>query len=122
MRLGASYVEVGFWALEKEMMLLTNLHSSVSLCFKTPTYNANLPDVQLTKDHVPVVYHDFLVSETGIDSPMHTITHEQVGFHSRSLNANHSNDHSLCIWIASNLIGICVLSPPKERRSISGTP
>lgn len=38
----------------------------------------NYPDVQLTKDHVPVIYHDFLVSETGIDAPMHTITYEQV--------------------------------------------
>lgn len=34
-------------------------------------------DVQLTKDHVPVIYHDFLVSETGIDAPMHTLTLEQ---------------------------------------------
>ncbi|KAI2610668.1 glycerophosphodiester phosphodiesterase GDE1 [Hypoxylon fragiforme] len=34
-------------------------------------------DVQLTKDHVPVIYHDFLVSETGIDAPVHTLTLEQ---------------------------------------------
>ncbi|KAI9789071.1 MAG: Glycerophosphocholine phosphodiesterase [Candelina submexicana] len=34
-------------------------------------------DIQLTKDHVPVVYHDFLVSETGIDAPVHTLTLEQ---------------------------------------------
>lgn len=34
-------------------------------------------DVQLTKDHVPVLYHDFLVSETGIDAPVHTLTLEQ---------------------------------------------
>ncbi|KAH6656705.1 glycerophosphodiesterase GDE1 [Truncatella angustata] len=34
-------------------------------------------DVQLTKDHVPVIYHDFLVSETGIDAPVHTMTLEQ---------------------------------------------
>ncbi|KAK2870572.1 hypothetical protein FQN49_003085 [Arthroderma sp. PD_2] len=33
--------------------------------------------VQLTKDHVPVIYHDFLVSETGIDAPVHTLTLEQ---------------------------------------------
>ncbi|KAI9754694.1 MAG: methyltransferase protein [Chaenotheca gracillima] len=39
-------------------------------------------DVQLTKDHVPVIYHDFLVSETGIDAPVHTLTLEQVS-HSR---------------------------------------
>ncbi|KAJ5782937.1 SPX N-terminal [Penicillium paradoxum] len=34
-------------------------------------------DVQLTKDHVPVIYHDFLVSETGIDAPVHTMTLDQ---------------------------------------------
>ncbi|KAL9059031.1 MAG: hypothetical protein Q9162_001419 [Coniocarpon cinnabarinum] len=34
-------------------------------------------DVQLTKDHVPIIYHDFLVSETGIDAPVHTLTLEQ---------------------------------------------
>lgn len=34
-------------------------------------------DVQLTKDYVPVVYHDFLVSETGVDIPTQSITLEQ---------------------------------------------
>ena len=34
-------------------------------------------DVQLTKDLVPVIYHDFLVGETGFDAPMHTLTLEQ---------------------------------------------
>lgn len=34
-------------------------------------------DVQLTKDLVPVIYHDFLVSETGIDAPVHSLTLEQ---------------------------------------------
>lgn len=34
-------------------------------------------DVQLTKDLVPVVYHDFTVAETGVDIPMHTLTAEQ---------------------------------------------
>lgn len=35
-------------------------------------------DVQVTRDLAPVVYHDFLTSETGIDAPAHTITYEQV--------------------------------------------
>lgn len=35
-------------------------------------------DVQVTKDLVPVVYHDFLVSETGIDAPVHTLSYRQV--------------------------------------------
>ncbi|CAG9990204.1 unnamed protein product [Clonostachys byssicola] len=34
-------------------------------------------DVQLTKDHVPVIYHDFLVAEKGSDAPMHTLTYKQ---------------------------------------------
>ncbi|KAK4574600.1 Glycerophosphocholine phosphodiesterase [Recurvomyces mirabilis] len=34
-------------------------------------------DVQMTKDHVPVIYHDFLVSETGADVPVHQLTLEQ---------------------------------------------
>ncbi|KXS98198.1 hypothetical protein AC578_287 [Pseudocercospora eumusae] len=34
-------------------------------------------DVQMTKDHVPVIYHDFTVSETGADVPVHTLTLEQ---------------------------------------------
>lgn len=34
-------------------------------------------DVQLTKDFVPVVYHDFLVAESGVDIPMHAMTAEQ---------------------------------------------
>jgi glycerophosphodiester phosphodiesterase len=35
-------------------------------------------DVQLTKDNIPVIYHDFLVGETGVDAPMHSLTLEQV--------------------------------------------
>lgn len=34
-------------------------------------------DVQLTKDFVPVIYHDFLVAESGVDIPMHALTAEQ---------------------------------------------
>lgn len=34
-------------------------------------------DVQLTKDHIPVIYHDFLVAESGGDIPMHMLTAEQ---------------------------------------------
>ena len=35
-------------------------------------------DVQLTKDNVPIIYHDFLMSETGIDVPLHNLNLEQV--------------------------------------------
>jgi glycerophosphodiester phosphodiesterase len=32
----------------------------------------------MTKDNVPVIYHDFLVSETGTDATMDTLTYSQV--------------------------------------------
>lgn len=34
-------------------------------------------DVQLTKDHVPVIYHDWTITETGYDIPIHAITLQQ---------------------------------------------
>ena len=34
-------------------------------------------DVQLTKDYIPVIFHDFLVMETGGDVPLHTLTFDQ---------------------------------------------
>ncbi|KAL8731968.1 MAG: hypothetical protein Q9166_003100 [cf. Caloplaca sp. 2 TL-2023] len=37
-------------------------------------------DVQLTKDDVPIIYHDFLMSETGIDAPLHSLSLEQFMF------------------------------------------
>ena len=47
-------------------------------------------DVQLTKDHIPVIYHDFLVSETGIDAPVHTLTLEQFLHINPDSNRSHS--------------------------------
>ncbi|KAI4245539.1 MAG: hypothetical protein LQ352_006551 [Teloschistes flavicans] len=51
-------------------------------------------DVQLTKDHVPVIYHDFLVSETGIDAPVHTLTLEQFLHVSRTRTPRSSRPSS----------------------------
>ena len=51
-------------------------------------------DVQLTKDHVPVIYHDFLVSETGIDAPVHTLTLEQFLHVNQSRSARPSRPPS----------------------------
>lgn len=34
-------------------------------------------DVQLTKDDIPVIYHDFIIAESGIDIPMQSLTLEQ---------------------------------------------
>jgi glycerophosphodiester phosphodiesterase len=44
-------------------------------------------DVQLTKDYVAVVYHDFTVAESGVDIPMHALTAEQF----LSLNDDQKN-------------------------------
>lgn len=41
-------------------------------------------DVQLTKDYVPVIFHDFLVMKTGGDVPLHTLTFDQFMHLSRS--------------------------------------
>ena len=51
-------------------------------------------DVQLTKDHIPVIYHDFLVSETGIDAPVHTLTLEQFLHVSDTRTPRHSRPPS----------------------------
>ncbi|KAJ4353278.1 Glycerophosphocholine phosphodiesterase [Didymosphaeria variabile] len=51
-------------------------------------------DVQLTKDHVPVIYHDFLVSETGIDAPVHTLTYDQFMHLGRRQAPQESNHRS----------------------------
>lgn len=49
-------------------------------------------DVQLTKDHVPVIYHDFLVAESGVDIPMHELTLEQFLSLSDGYRAQHHVD------------------------------
>ena len=41
-------------------------------------------DVQVTKDYVPVIFHDFLVMETGGDVPLHVLTFDQFMHLSRS--------------------------------------
>ncbi|KAL9085047.1 MAG: hypothetical protein Q9165_007788 [Trypethelium subeluteriae] len=51
-------------------------------------------DVQMTKDLVPVIYHDFLVSETGIDAPVHTLTLEQFLHVGSGHGPNQSNPSS----------------------------
>lgn len=46
-------------------------------------------DVQLTKDFIPVVYHDFTVAESGVDIPMHALTAEQfLGLSDQEHNSN----------------------------------
>lgn len=49
-------------------------------------------DVQLTKDFVPVIYHDFLVAESGVDIPMHSLTAEQfLGLSEQEGSQKHSS-------------------------------
>jgi hypothetical protein len=35
-------------------------------------------DVQMTRDHVPIIYHDFLLSESGADLAPHHLSFDQV--------------------------------------------
>lgn len=67
-------------------------------------------DVQLTKDHVPVIYHDFLVSETGIDAPVHTLTLEQF------LHVNETQKSSYARGSASRDADVSVDGPADRRR------
>ncbi|CAK9441540.1 uncharacterized protein LODBEIA_P54080 [Lodderomyces beijingensis] len=55
-------------------------------------------DVQLTKDFVPVVYHDFTVAESGVDIPMHLLTLEQfLGLNKTQEKSNHSMDDEVLV-------------------------
>ncbi|CAG8114749.1 unnamed protein product [Penicillium olsonii] len=65
-RLGASYVEFG---------------KSLSIPILQPS---NMPaDAQLTRDLVPIIYHDFSLSESGTDIPIHDLTFEQFMYASK---------------------------------------
>ena len=75
--LGASYIEV------RDSLRGENSHTKRSIVWYLNLLKASAcvltnEDVQLTKDDVPVIYHDFLVSETGIDAPLHKLSLEQV--------------------------------------------
>ncbi|KAF9203827.1 Glycerophosphocholine phosphodiesterase [Haplosporangium sp. Z 27] len=48
-------------------------------------------DVQMTKDMVPVLYHDWTVTETGLDIPVSAITLEQFQNLSKSKARSHGN-------------------------------
>ena len=75
-------------------------------------------DVQLTKDHVPVIYHDFLVSETGIDAPVHTLTLEQFLHVSDGRTPRHSRPGSPVL--ANGVVSKAINSAdPRKVRSMS---
>lgn len=78
-------------------------------------------DVQLTKDHIPVIYHDFLVSETGIDAPVHALTLEQFLHINPDSSRNHSPNgrDSNGKPIASQVKKIRSNSPGPRQRSLS---
>jgi glycerophosphodiester phosphodiesterase len=52
--------------------------------------------VQLTRDLVPVVFHDFSLSESGTDVPIHNLTFEQVGV-PRSSKVSKAHYQSSCM-------------------------
>ncbi|KAH9845390.1 glycerophosphocholine phosphodiesterase GDE1-like [Teratosphaeria destructans] len=69
-------------------------------------------DVQMTKDHVPVIYHDFLVSETGADVPVHSLTLEQFLALSDRANKSRRNRKDVVMDDDSN-------ERPRPQRSYS---
>lgn len=62
--------------LQQQLQMGENTLDSFLLASKLGASHVEF-DVQLTKDFQPVIYHDFLVSEAGIDVPMHALTEEQ---------------------------------------------
>ncbi|CAG8572078.1 3742_t:CDS:10 [Paraglomus brasilianum] len=59
-------------------------------------------DVQLTKDRVPVIYHDWTITETGYDIPIHAITLGQFlslknDSVSQTANGNGTDDDAITI-------------------------
>ncbi|AET40946.1 glycerophosphocholine phosphodiesterase Ecym_7094 [Eremothecium cymbalariae DBVPG len=67
-------------------------------------------DVQLTKDSIPVVYHDFLVAESGVDIPMHELTLEQF------LNLSNADRHNGQLRNSANKPGAGNSRNPSRRR------
>lgn len=75
-------------------------------------------DVQLTKDHVPVIYHDFLVSETGIDAPVHTLTLEQF-LHVNDVRTPRPSRPASPVTFENPKVRELKSSEPRIRRSMS---
>ena len=78
-------------------------------------------DVQLTKDHVPVIYHDFLVSETGIDAPVHTLTLEQFLHINDGRTPRQSRPSSPSYSVNPAVTGIKTFEQRKQRSMSVGT-
>lgn len=82
-------------------------------------------DVQLTKDHVPVIYHDFLVSETGVDAPVHTLTLEQFlhvsNGHSTRPSRSGSPSHAATFRQRSLSVGGSEYDPTELREKMKHT-
>ncbi|OJD10359.1 hypothetical protein AJ78_08600 [Emergomyces pasteurianus Ep9510] len=76
-------------------------------------------NVQLTKDHVPVIYHDFLVSETGIDAPVHTLTLEQFLHLSEARNPRESGGPGGSSKAVDPFLDDLRMSAARRQRSMS---
>ncbi|OAX80218.1 hypothetical protein ACJ72_05451 [Emergomyces africanus] len=76
-------------------------------------------NVQLTKDHVPVIYHDFLVSETGIDAPVHTLTLEQFLHLSEARDPRESGPQGGSSKAVDPLLDDLRMSAARRQRSMS---
>lgn len=102
--LGAEYIEFGNWSATSRIGSWYLFKIQLINRFYSPT------DVQMTKDMVPVLYHDWTVTETGLDIPVSSITLDQF----QKLSASKSRGHG------SN--GSNQSSPRLENRQLSLTP
>ncbi|KAM0807364.1 putative GP-PDE domain-containing protein [Seiridium cardinale] len=56
-------------------------------------------DVQITRDRVPVIYHDWQVSETGLDIPIHAMTYKQwMAISEAQTNSHHDTPRGRLPW------------------------
>lgn len=80
-------------------------------------------DVQLTKDYVPVVYHDFTVAESGVDIPMHAMTAEQfLGLGETNSSKKEKQKHNTDAKFANYSLDDEMLSKYNRPRSMSSYP
>ncbi|KAL9055163.1 MAG: hypothetical protein Q9162_003741 [Coniocarpon cinnabarinum] len=77
---------VGFWRTAGGATVVGHRGDLHSLRMLVKTLTAFQGYVQLTKDFIPVIYHDFLIKDTGTETPINTLTKDQF------LHIGHAQD------------------------------
>ncbi|KAK7951193.1 GDPD-domain-containing protein [Apiospora aurea] len=75
-------------------------------------------DVQVTRDRVPVIYHDWAVSETGLDTPVHSMTYAQwMAISDSQTDPHHDAPRGRLPWDERSRPS---LPPTRQSRSLCG--